>query len=236
MRVLVIDPSRRGRALTAAALGDHQVDLVADPAEGLRRIRQQDYDAVIAELSLGSLDPLAFIGRGRALLKARGDSETLVPWVVLTGEPPNRWIEKVIAAGATDFVVKPVDEEVLGAALDWVQPLRGVEKNRRAFLRGPLRHVALASLEGNCVDISEGGLSWVSAERPEMGELIAIDAPELCDELGLPKKTVLWARVRMARPQMGGLFRIGGSFIGLPESIRRAIRQRVLEEQLRHPH
>lgn len=244
MRILVIDPSRRGRALTAAALRSagpraHRVELVAEAAEGLRRIRERPYDAVIAELSLGGLDPLALIRRGRALLEAQRSSKAPdapeAPWIVLSGEPPARWVEQVVAAGASDYLIKPVDDDVLNAALS-LSPARGDDRNRRAFLRGPMRHVALDSLEGNCVDISEGGLSWVSTEAPELGELVGIDAPELCDELELPAKTLLWARVRMVRRQTGGLFRIGGSFIGLPESTRRAIRQRVLEEQLRHPH
>ena len=236
MRTLVLDPSKRGRRATVEALRSFNRTVVAveDPIDALRRIRTDRFDAVLAEVNLGGADALAFIQRGLALLEKQASDEGTVPasWIVVTSERPSLWIKDVVAAGVSDFVLKPVDEDVLAAALSVRGPMRpGV--NRRAFLRGPLRHIPLASLEGHVIDISEGGVSWVAGWSPDR-PVLSIEAPALCEALGLPS-TELWVRVRSVTSHASSFYRVGASFVGLDERTRRAIRQRVLSEQLRHP-
>ncbi len=81
------------------------------PSEALDYARTGDLDVVLTDLHMPGLDGLSLCGR---LVAARPD----VPVVLLTGHASMEAAVGALRAGAFDFVVKPVDPEMLALTLD----------------------------------------------------------------------------------------------------------------------
>ena len=128
-RILVVEDDKRlaatlERVLTAEG---HQVELVGDGLEALRRAREQPFDLVVLDIMLPSLDGVGVCRR----LRATGQ----VPILLLTALGGTDERVRGLDAGADDYLVKPFAYEELLAR---VRALR-----RRA---GPHDHLRFADL------------------------------------------------------------------------------------------
>jgi two-component system response regulator MprA len=128
-RILVVEDDKRlaatlERVLTAEG---HQVELVGDGLEALRRAREQPFDLVVLDIMLPSLDGVAVCRR----LRATGQ----VPILLLTALGGTDERVRGLDAGADDYLVKPFAYEELLAR---VRALR-----RRA---GPHDHLRFGDL------------------------------------------------------------------------------------------
>ena len=108
--ILVIDDSASMRELLKAALtsADYAVTLAADGDEGLEHALAQHFDLVLTDQYMPRMSGLALIGRLRA---NRAYADT--PILVLTTESDETFKAAVRDAGATGWIEKPVDPEVL---------------------------------------------------------------------------------------------------------------------------
>jgi len=108
--ILVIDDSTSMRELLNAALGSagYTVTLAADGDEGLEHALAQRFDLVLTDQYMPRLSGLALIGQLRA---NRAYADT--PILVLTTESDETFKAAVRDAGATGWIEKPVDPEVL---------------------------------------------------------------------------------------------------------------------------
>lgn len=112
--ILICDDEPALRELVRASLSDGY--LFAEASDGvlaLELAREVEPDAVILDLMLPRLGGLEVL----ALLQADEQLRS-VPVVVITAWNETR--EDVLAAGASDFVTKPFDPDVLKAAVEEV--------------------------------------------------------------------------------------------------------------------
>lgn len=112
MRVLVVEDDARisadvCKALTAAGF---VVDATGDGEDAWFRGDTEDYDAVVLDLGLPSMDGLAVLKRWR-------EAQRNMPVIALTAR--GSWLERVegIDAGADDYLPKPFRMEELVARL-----------------------------------------------------------------------------------------------------------------------
>jgi two-component system OmpR family response regulator len=135
MRVLILedDPELAEQVATMLRDENHAVDLAEDGEEGLAYGLENDYDAVILDPGLPTIDGFSVLRRWR-------DAGKTMPVIVLTGSRKEVTdMKQAVRAGATNYLTKPVDLELL---LDW---LRGVLNSagpnvRQSVLEvGPLR-------------------------------------------------------------------------------------------------
>jgi two-component system response regulator MprA len=128
-RILVVEDDTRLAATLARVLTaeGHQVELVGDGLEALRRAQVQPFDLVVLDIMLPSLDGVAVCRR----LRATGQ----VPILLLTALGGTDERVRGLDAGADDYLVKPFAYEELLAR---VRALR-----RRA---GPNDHLRFADL------------------------------------------------------------------------------------------
>jgi two-component system response regulator MprA len=106
-RILVVEDDTRlaatlERVLTAEG---HQVELVGDGLEALRRAREQPFDLVVLDIMLPSLDGVGVCRR----LRATGQ----VPILLLTALGGTDERVRGLDAGADDYLVKPFAYEEL---------------------------------------------------------------------------------------------------------------------------
>jgi signal transduction histidine kinase len=116
-RILVADddPILREFACVHLATPDVTLDTAGDGAEALQKLLESHYDLVLVDLDMPVMDGFELIDRMRA-------HETLrhVPVVVVTGREDMAAIDRAFQAGATSFVVKPLNWRLLSYQLRYV--------------------------------------------------------------------------------------------------------------------
>lgn len=116
-RILVADddPILREFACVHLATPDVSLDTAGDGAEALEKLQAEPYDLVLVDLDMPVMDGFELIARMRA-------DETLrhVPVVVVTGREDMAAIDRAFQAGATSFVVKPLNWRLLSYQLRYV--------------------------------------------------------------------------------------------------------------------
>jgi len=114
MRILILEDDRDLAKQIAGMLRDENfaVDVVHDGQEGLEYGLESAYDGVILDPGLPTMD-------GFSVLKRWRDQGLAMPVIVLTGSRKEVGdMKEGIRAGATNYLTKPVDLELL---LDWVR-------------------------------------------------------------------------------------------------------------------
>lgn len=113
MRVLVLeDDHELGEQIAQMLIGEHfAVDLIEDGQEGYEAGADNDYDAVILDPGLPTMDGFTVLRRWR-------DKGLKMPVIILTGSRKEvSDMKEGVRAGATNYLTKPVDLELL---LSWV--------------------------------------------------------------------------------------------------------------------
>lgn len=127
MRVLIVeDDLDLARQIADLLEGEHYaVDVVHDGAEAAEMGSSEPYDAVILDPGLPTMDGFSVLRRWR-------DKGLTMPVIILTGSRKEAAdMKEGVRAGATNYLTKPVDLELL---LDW---LRGVINSTGPNVRKP---------------------------------------------------------------------------------------------------
>jgi CheY-like chemotaxis protein len=100
-RVLVVDDSRGVRQVVGGALGSagFEVHLAGSPTEALSVLADQQFDAIVLDYVLPTMDGATLVSRVRGL-------GITAPIVVLSGAATAEDQEKALAAGATAYLDK----------------------------------------------------------------------------------------------------------------------------------
>lgn len=125
-RLLVVDddPILREFALANLTTGNVMVEAAPDGMQGWRRLCEGKFDIAMIDLDMPVVDGFELIGRIRK-------SEDLydLPIVIVTGRSDIASIERAYAAGATSFVLKPLNWPAVSHQLSYV--LRTARENAR---------------------------------------------------------------------------------------------------------
>jgi DNA-binding response OmpR family regulator len=117
MQILFVDddPILREFAMVNLATEHAQVDTAADGAQALTAIEARAPDIVLLDLEMPTMD-------GFQVLEALRASETHrdLPVIVVTGREDVDAVDRAFAAGATSFVVKPMNWRLLSHQLRYV--------------------------------------------------------------------------------------------------------------------
>lgn len=155
MNVLVVDDDPVARTLLEALLKPlgHTVATAADGQEAWGATRLFRYPVVIADWMMPQLDGLELVRK----LRSAGDD--LYTYVVLVSAQGGRgrYLEGM-AAGADDFLTKPIDTDELRARLHVAERILGLRKEV-SELRGILPTCSY------CKRIRDEGERWVPIER-----------------------------------------------------------------------
>ena len=109
--ILVVDDEPANlqalEALLSAA--DCRVETAASGAEALRRILRSDFALILLDVCMPEMDGFEAAGLIRKLPRSR---HTPIMFLTAAGERPD-WVRRAYGAGAVDYLVKPVDPDVL---------------------------------------------------------------------------------------------------------------------------
>jgi two-component system chemotaxis response regulator CheY len=94
-------------------LGYINMQAAEDGVEALEHAQNEEYDFIITDINMPNMDGITLIKE----LRNKLDYMT-TPILVLTTERTEEMKKKGREAGATSWMVKPFDEELLGRAID----------------------------------------------------------------------------------------------------------------------
>jgi two-component system, chemotaxis family, chemotaxis protein CheY len=124
--ILVADDDAVNQRLLGVILGrmGHEVVGVADGRDALRRVGEADVDLLIVDLSMPEIDGVTVVRTLRADERHRD-----LPVIVLTASGLDSDARSARAAGANEFLTKPVRTQELAAVLDRLLHGRGGVRN-----------------------------------------------------------------------------------------------------------
>jgi len=107
--IIIIDDQATGRRILEEIVRGINDDLIietySDPHQALKRIQVVTPDLIITDYKMPAMDGLQFTRRVRALPRCRD-----IPLVVVTIVEDRQVRYKVLEAGATDFLHRPIDQ------------------------------------------------------------------------------------------------------------------------------
>lgn len=105
-RILIADDNQQNRELLDAYLSDegHEIEMAADGEETLRKVREMGPDLVLLDIMMPRLSGYEVCQRMR-----QDESMRDIPVLMVTALREMGDIEKAVAAGADDFLTKPVN-------------------------------------------------------------------------------------------------------------------------------
>jgi DNA-binding response OmpR family regulator len=148
LRILLVDddPILREFAVVHLSSETAEVQTAADGAEALDMIARAPVDVVLLDLGMPKMDGF------EVLRRLREDPETEgLPVIVVTGREDVGAIDRAFDAGATSFVVKPLNWRLLSYQIRFVQRARKTERglsraNSEARTGSMLANAALTDL------------------------------------------------------------------------------------------
>lgn len=131
MRILIIDDDPASTELIKILLASFPAEVYSTnlPAEGIDIARKVKPDVILLDLWMPEMD-------GRQVCKAIRQNNTTVPILILSALDSPEMIAEVLNAGADDYLIKPVSQNILHAY---------IRKFARVQQTGPLiiSHVAI---------------------------------------------------------------------------------------------
>lgn len=228
-RILLVDDDRELLQIASALLtyAKHEVLAYENAVDALEALRRQPVDVVITD---ANMQPHSGFDLIRSI-KLLPDSE-LLPIAMLTGRREKRDVERALAAGAQDYIVKPLDPDLFLKKV--TELVASGENNRRISRFAEIKTKDTATCEFSLVVIGlgENGVLLDSDQSLHPGSIISISS-DLFNRIGVPRPQL---RVTGATPgPSSGAFEVRATFHGIDEKQKAKIRQyvqaRVLQNQ-----
>jgi len=104
-RILIADDNQQNRELLDAYLadGEFEIEMAADGEETLQKVRETDPDLVLLDIMMPKLSGYEVCQRIK-----QDEKTSKIPVLMVTALKEMGDIEKAVAAGADDFLTKPV--------------------------------------------------------------------------------------------------------------------------------
>lgn len=220
-RILLVDDDHDFLAVASRLLQHTGVEVVtcASAMEALDQAQRYEFDVIITDANMKPHSGYELIRSIKAI-----PSYDLIPIAMITGRREKRDVERAVAVGAQDYIVKPIDPD------RFIQKVRELisrsENARRAARFGEvqLNEVAKMTTAVVIVGLSETGVLLDSDHKLFEGSVITLDA-ELFDKIGCSTPQ---AKVKSCIPgSVEGTFEVRASFQNLDERNTMKIRQFV---------
>ena len=125
-RILIVDDRPSSYERIAAMLGEHAVEVEAEPAEALIRAAEGDYELIIVSLSLENFDGLRLCSQLRSLDRTRH-----IPILVIADPDSDARLARGLEIGVNDYLVRPLDKnEMLARVRTQIKKKRYAERLR----------------------------------------------------------------------------------------------------------
>lgn len=210
-RILIVDDQKSALLTLEGVLSRDKHSIVActNSMDALDRLNSEAFDLLITDAIMpGSNTGYALIRTLRAHPRLAG-----LPIILVTGKREKADVERGLEAGADDYVVKPVDPEILTAKVNSL--LARAKPEAMKFAEAAVAVKASWDVQAEVTSVSEIGVAMKTTTRAEPGDKVRLNCA-LFSEIGLGTPYV---RIASCEPLSGqdGFFRLQAHFIGLSE-------------------
>jgi CheY-like chemotaxis protein len=145
VRILFVDddPIMREFAVVHLSTDTAAVTVGADGIEAIKAVEAADFDVILLDLEMPNMDGFEVLSRLRADERTRR-----VPVVVVTGREDVTAVDRAFQAGATSFLVKPINWRLLSYQIRYVHR---TYENEMGLLRQRTRARAEAHRAGEAL-------------------------------------------------------------------------------------
>ena len=191
MRLMIVEDNRTNLLVLKGILQkfpDCEVEAYLDPLEAIDHAESELYDLILVDYMMPDLDGRSFIARLRAREEYRH-----IPIVMITADGNRQTRIDSIAAGATDFLNKPVDPVELRARIGNLLLMRRQQRSlesRAELLSDEVARATrdLAATQEEMIWRLSRALEYRDSETGEHTRRVATVSRMLAEELGLGKK------------------------------------------------
>lgn len=216
-KILVVDDSDSALKLMSSVLTTkgHMVVPCYDPRDAIEKLKREFFDLLITDVMMpGGVTGFDLVRTLRA-----DPANTNLPIIFVTGRREKRDIEKGIESGADDYIVKPIDPEILNSKVNSL--LTKKPRVTEPFTPGAVKASASWDTSTEIVQITEVGLEVHSNLPVPVGHKVKLKS-DFFKDLGIEPPLM---RVIACEPVAGQNFwRISTHFIGLTEKEMTPIR------------
>jgi diguanylate cyclase (GGDEF)-like protein len=239
-RLLIVDDDANNRAALARRLTQkgYLVEVAGDGPQALARIPDGRYDLVLLDQMMPGMNGIEVLRRLRATY-----SQSELPVIMVTGIDQSRTVVEALRLGANDYVVKPVDSQVIAARIQ--SQLARSEADRAIKVLDPLTGLGTRQLLLDRLADALGRPGAMCA--PEMCALAVVlldldDYKAIHDSFGAEAGNQILEQVagRLKSSLAGSdipsgeytIARIGSQFVVLLDGVSQDLPERLAEELL----
>ncbi|MBO9667636.1 MAG: response regulator [Bdellovibrio sp.] len=211
-KILIVDDQKSILITLEALLSaeGHSVVQATNAIDAAHHLTQEPFDMVITDAIMPGG------GDGYALTRTirKQPQFARLPIILLTGKREKSDVQKGIESGANDYIVKPIDPELLNAKVRNLLS-SGSANEAVHFSEAPVSYKAEWEVKTDITSISELGLTIQSTMPMPQGKIVRIKSSVFTD-IGIDPLPV---RVDSCEELAGseGLFKIQAHFVGLTE-------------------
>lgn len=194
--------------------------------DAIDRFNSEHFDLVITDAVM----PVG--GSGYSLISTirSGNRNQDVPIVMLTGKREKADIEKAISLGASDYIVKPIDPDILMSKVRHI--LNKSEENKPEFIHAAVRSEANIHFKTEIVSISESELIINTNIQLDPGQLYRISS-DFFKQFEIQFVNIRVIECSQIQDKPSHLYQVKAQFVGLSDKelskIRLWIRKRLIE-------
>ncbi|AFY03111.1 response regulator [Bdellovibrio bacteriovorus] len=211
-KILIVD-DQKSVLLTLEALlikDNHLVTSCMNSIDALDKLTNEHFDLMITDAIMPGG------ATGYALIRTVRSNPQLaqLPVILLTGKREKADIERGIESGANDYVVKPVDPELLSAKIQNL--LAKSEKDTAHFVEAPVHAKAEWETKTEIMAVSELGMTIKSNIPMPLGMVTRISS-SLYEDIGISKVPLRITACEETKTATETFFKIQVHFVGLTE-------------------
>lgn len=211
-KILIVD-DQKSVLLTLEALlskAQHIVTACTNSIDAMDRLTREPYDLMITDAIMPGG------ATGYALIRTLRSNPQFasMPVILLTGKREKADVEKGIESGANDYVIKPIDPELLLAKIQSL--LVKSAKDSAHFVEAPAHVKAEWETKTEIMTVSELGMTVKSNVPMPIGLVLWLSS-SLYEEIGISKLPVRVISSEEIQSPSEKFFRIQVHFVGLTE-------------------
>ncbi|WP_295900986.1 response regulator transcription factor [uncultured Bdellovibrio sp.] len=181
-KILIVDDQKSVLLTLEALLTQHgyKVTAATNAVDAMRALAAETYDLVITD----AIMPGGSDGYSLTRTIRRQPLLAKIPVILLTGKRERSDVEKGIDSGANDYIVKPIDPELLIAKIRNILTSKPTDSVQ--FASAVVQFKGEWEIKTEVTSISELGLTVISAIPLPVGKILRLNSP-IFEDIGIPK-------------------------------------------------
>lgn len=195
-----------------------------DGFSALDKLNQETFNLVISDINMpGGISGFNLVRTVRGIERL-----SLMPFIFVTGRNDKRDIDRAINSGINDYIIKPVDRDILLAKIESL-----IAKNEKlfAFSEQPIQCAGTLQLKFEIDGISEQAIKFLSPIALPINFKMKIDA-SIFQEIDIDPPQMRVSSSEMVK-SLNHMHRIHANFIGLSNKEMNAIRRWLMQSKIR---